>query len=268
MVIYVEHHIMIIKEMRTNKMTMNQTIEIMKQLKLSAMAKAFENQANNPQVFSELSFEERLSLLMEAESLSRKNNLLQRLIRQANFNQSCAAIENIQYLEERKLNREFLIKLATNQYVKHTQNIILVGASGAGKTYISCALGMSACRSYIKTKYMRLPDLLVELQLAREHGTFKKVIEQYKKITLLILDEWLLIQLKETEARDILEIIEARHNRASTIFCSQFDVGGWHEKIGESTLADAILDRIVHNSHKIIIDSKESMRKLQNDTLK
>ncbi len=135
-----------------------------------------------------------------------------------------------------------------------------MGASGNGKSYISCAFGIAACRNYYTAKYVRLPDLLDELNVARGEGIFKKVMKQYKNTSLLILDEWLLTPLKGNEARDLLEIVEARHQVSSTIFCSQFAPGGWHEKIGEGTLADAILDRIIHDSYKILIDGKVSMR--------
>lgn len=128
-------------------------------------------------------------------------------------------------------------------------------------SYIACALGMAAIRNFLSVRYVRLPELLAELAIARGNGTFRKVIQQYKKPSLLILDEWLLYPLKETEARDLLEIAEARYRKASTIFCSQFDVPGWRDKIGDPTLADAICDRIVHDSYSIVIECKESMRK-------
>ena len=128
-------------------------------------------------------------------------------------------------------------------------------------TYLACALGMAAARNFLCVKYIRLPELLVELSIARNNGTFPKIIQQFKKPALLIIDEWLLYPLKETEARDLLEIAEARYRKASTIFCSQFDIPGWREKIGDPILADAICDRIVHDSYPIIIDCKESMRK-------
>ena len=134
-------------------------------------------------------------------------------------------------------------------------------SSGVGKTYLSNALGIAACRQFYTVKYIRLPDLMNELAVARGEGIYKKVMNQYKKVSLLILDEWLLIPLSNTEARDLLEIVEARHKRGSTIFSSQFTPAGWHGKIGEGTLADAILDRIVHDSYTILVDGEESMRK-------
>ena len=138
---------------------------------------------------------------------------------------------------------------------------MLLGATGSGKTYLACALGMAAVRKFLSVKYIRLPELLTELAIARSNGTYRKVVQQYKKPVLLILDEWLLYPLKETEARDLLEIAEARYKKASTIFCSQFDVPGWRDKIGDPILADAICDRIVHDSYPLVIDCKESMRK-------
>ena len=135
-----------------------------------------------------------------------------------------------------------------------------MGASGNGKTYMSCAFGVAACRNYYTVKYVRLPDLLNELAVARGEGIYQKVMKQYKKVSLLILDEWLLRPLEGAQAVDVLEIVEARHHSGSTIFCSQFDPRGWHEQIGEDTLADAILDRIIHDSYTIFIDGEISMR--------
>lgn len=132
-----------------------------------------------------------------------------------------------------------------------------------GKHTLPEALGIAACRQFYKVKYVRLPDLLDELAVARGEGIFQKAMKPYKPVNLLILDEWLLTPLKGNEARDLLEIIESRHHQGSTIFCSQFDPRGWYEKIGEDTLADAILDRIIHNSYQILIDGKESMRERQ-----
>ena len=146
-------------------------------------------------------------------------------------------------------------------YITEAHNVILMGATGTGKTYLACTLGMAAVRNFMKVRYVRLPELFPELAIARGDGSFPKVIQQYKRPALLILDEWLLYGLKETEARDLLEIIEARHKVASTIFCSQFSVRGWQDKIGDPILADAICDRIVHDSYTLVVEGKESMRK-------
>lgn len=135
-----------------------------------------------------------------------------------------------------------------------------MGASGNGKSYLGRAFGIATCRNYYSVRYVRLPELLDELAVARGEGIFQKAINNYKKVNLLILDEWLLTPLRGNEARDLLELIEARHQTSSTIFCSQFAPGGWHEMVGKDTLADAILDRIVHDSYKIFIEGKTSMR--------
>ena len=177
------------------------------------------------------------------------------------FAEPGACIEDIEYHADRNLDQTQISRLATCNYITEKHNVILLGATGSGKTYLACALGMAAARNFLQVRYVRLPELLTELAIARGNGTYRKVIQQYKKPALLILDEWLLYPLKETEARDLLEIAEARYKKASTIFCSQFDIPGWREKIGEPILADAICDRIVNDSYSIVIDCKESMRK-------
>jgi len=169
-------------------------------------------------------------------------------------------MESIEYHDDRKLNKEELLKLFTCNYIKECRNIIIIGASGSGKSWLSCAYGLAACRNYYSVRYIRLPELLDELKIARAGDSFRKAINHYKQIKLLILDEWLLTPLREQEAIDLLEIVEARNQVSSTIFCSQFKPGGWHEKIGQDTLADAILDRIIHNSYQILIEGIMSMR--------
>jgi DNA replication protein DnaC len=183
------------------------------------------------------------------------------LIRNAGYSFSDACVENIEYYDDRNLDKAQITRLATCNYIQECHNIIILGATGSGKTYLSNALGMSASRNFYTVKYCRLPELLGELAIARGDGSYRKIMKLYKQVRLLILDEWLLFPLKETEARDLLEIVEARHKKASTIFCSQFELGGWYNKIGEPTLADAICDRIAHDSYSIVIAGKDSMRK-------
>jgi DNA replication protein DnaC len=236
------------------------TIDKLHEMKLSAMAEAFRNQTQD-QALAGLSFEDRFGLIVDTEWSKRKNNHLTRLIRNAGFADTNACVENIEYTADRKLDKTQIATLATCNYIQERHNIIILGAAGAGKSYLGCAFGIAACRNFYRVKYMRLPELLNDLAVARGEGTYKKTIKEYKRIGLLILDEWLLLPLSNLEARDLMEIVEARHKRASTIFVSQFAPQGWHHRIGEETLADAILDRIVHDSYIIYLEGKDSMRK-------
>lgn len=237
----------------TNEATINKLIE----MRLTAMADALRIQLQD-NVQTELPFEDRIGLLVDIEYNSRKNNRLKRLIKKATFDQSHACIADINCSTGRKLNKSQIHSLSTCSYIAESHNIIIMGAAGSGKSYLACAFGMEACKQFYTVKYVRLPELFVDLAVARGQGDYKKVLFQYTKVNLLILDEWMLVSLTETEARDLLEIIHARHKRASTIFCSQFSPAGWHGKIGEATIADAVLDRIVHDSYIIEIHSDGS----------
>lgn len=241
------------------KMTVESTLQKLNELKLYSMEKMYMDQISDP-AFKELSFDDRLSLMIDGEWLRRQNSRLNRLMANAQFKMSQACVEDILYYEDRKLDKAFITKLSTCNFVAENQNVIIKGASGNGKSYLACALGVSACRNNYSVRYVRLPELLDELAVARLNGTYQKTMKVYRKIKLLILDEWLLVSLDEMQARDLLEIVESRHMTSSTIFCSQFDTAGWYEQIGESTLADAIIDRIIHSSHNILIDGKISMR--------
>lgn len=236
------------------------TIDKLREMRLGVMANALEDQMENS-AFQNMAFEDRLGMLVDAEWSARKSNHLKKLIRQASFAEPEACLEDVEYLADRNLRREELLRFGTCNYIREHHNILLLGATGAGKTYLACALGMAAVRQYLSVKYIRLPDLLVDFNLARGDGTIRKLLTQYKKYSLLIIDEWLLYPLKETEARDILEIMESRYRRASTILCSQFDIPGWREKLADPILADAICDRLVHDAYTVIIGGKESMRK-------
>jgi len=242
----------------TNEATINKLLE----MRLTTMADAYRRQLQEHSL-DNFSFEERLGLLVDIEYTSRKNNRLKRLIHSAGFDQSYACIADINYSAGRKLDKSQIERLASCQYIAEKHNIIIMGASGAGKSYLACAFGIEACKQYYTVKYIRLPELLADLAVARGEGIYKRVINQYRKVNLLILDEWMLVSLTETESRDLLEIIHARHKRASTVFCSQFSPAGWHGKIGETTLADAILDRIVHDSYTIEIHGSESDRSMR-----
>lgn len=240
-------------------MLSNSTIGKLHEMKMSIMAKTFREQLEDDNM-SSLSFEERFGLLVDAEWSARKTNRLKRLIRNANYDIPSACVEDIEYHSDRKLDKAMITRLGTCQYIEERHNIIILGATGNGKTYLSNAFGMAASRNFYTVKYIRLPELLGELAIARGDGRYQKVVKQYKQAKLLILDEWLLFPISETDARDILEIVNARHKRASTIFCPQFAEEGWHGKIGETAVADAICDRIVHDSYKIVI-AGDGMRK-------
>lgn len=235
-------------------MTNQATIDKLIEMKLTSMADAFRIQENDPSM-KEVSFEDRFGLLVDTEYTKRKNNRLKRLIKNAQFDQPSASVADIDYTSGRKLNKDLIKRLASCEYISDYRNIFITGATGSGKSYMACAFGMEACKHYYNTKYVRLPDLLIELRAARENGIYRKVMAKYANPILLILDEWLLLKPTQEEQQDILELLHRRRKRSSTIFCSQYSRDGWYEQLGgdASPLADAILDRIVHDGYVIDI---------------
>ena len=221
------------------------TYDKLVKMHMSAMADAYRQQTDDPAV-ANLSFNERFAMVVDVGYWSRHNNRLKRNIPPAAFDQPHAALTDINYTAGRLLGKPLIEALGTCEYIRERHNVIIMGATGSGKTYIGCTLGMEACKQGFTVRFIRLPDLLEELVIARGQGNFKKVLTQWKKTDLLILDEWILIFLTETEARHLLKIVHARHKRASTIFYSQL-----YGKFPEATIADAIPDRIVHDSYTI-----------------
>ena len=237
-------------------MTVQSTIDKLIEMHLKTMADAFRAQRNDPQM-KDIPFEDRFGMLVDLEYASRKKNALIRLIKNADLEQPDASVSDIDYGHNRKLNRELIERLATCEYIQEYRNIIIMGATGSGKTYLACAFGMEACKRYYNVKYVRLPDMLLDLQNARDEGRFRDALKKYINPVLLILDEWLLLPLTGKDSANLFEVIHKRRKHSSTIFCSQFKEGGWYQKLGgsDSPISDAIMDRIIYDSYKILIES-------------
>lgn len=243
-------------------MMLEMTLGKLNQLKLYGMAEALAEQAQGT-MYTSLSFEERLALLVDREMTVRDNRRLTNLLRGARLRYSSACPEEIDFRTPRGLSKEAILSLMQNGWVKGKQNVIITGPTGSGKTFIACALANSACRSGHSAYYIRLPRLLQELHIARGDGSYGKLLTRLAKYTILVIDDWGLAKLGDKERRDILEVLEDRHGITSTIVASQIPMDKWHDAIGDPTIADAVLDRMVHNAHMITMSLKaESMRKL------
>lgn len=235
-----------------------QTFEKLYALNLTGMAEALKGQIQRPEM-NDLSFEERFAMLADAEYLFRENKRMKRLLQNAKLKLP-ASLEDIDYRAPRGLDKSVIRSLGTCGWIRKRQNVIIVGPTGTGKTYLSCALAQRACRDGLSAFYLRTPALYRTLATARADGSYARMLARLGRLSLLILDDLGLAALSDQERRDLLEVVEDRHGAASTIITSQLPVEHWHEVIGDPTIADALLDRLVHNAHRVTLKG-ESMRK-------
>lgn len=240
-----------------------QTLQQLRTLKLIGMADALEQQQTQPATHEELCFEERLSLLVDRESTHRHNNKITRLLKMAKLKLQ-ANPEDVDYSHPRGLIKSQFAHLLNGQWLQQHHNILLTGPTGCGKTYLACVLATQACRQGYSVRYFRTSRLLEELSIAHGDGRFSKLIQQLAKTDVLLLDDWGLEKLSQGQRNDLLEIMEDRHGLKSTLMTSQLPISQWHQSIGDATLADAILDRLLHNAHKLTLKG-ESMRKMMSD---
>jgi len=238
-----------------------QTITQLKQLRLSAMANALVSQTEQPGTYQGLSFEERLQLLTDSELLDRNQRKQQRLLKAAKLKIN-ANPRDIDYQHPRALNQSMIANLLQSDWIEKHQNLLITGPCGSGKTYIACALAHAACMKAYRVKYTRLSRLLMELTQSKADGSYSKALQTLSKLDLLIIDDWGLEPLTAPHRNDLMEIMDDRHGSSSTLMISQLPTDQWYQSIGDNTLADAILDRLMHNAHRIKLKG-ESMRKKQ-----
>ena len=240
-------------------MTQENIFNQLQQLKLIGMAKAFSEQLEQPPV-QDLSFNERFALLVDRESLHRNNRRITNLLRQAKLRQQ-ACIEEVNYRHQRDLNKSQFASLISCDFIRQHHNLIITGPTGCGKSYLACVIGNQACRQGLSVRYILLPRFLEELTIAHADGSYGKLLIQMLKVDVLILDDFgLSPALNSQQRRDLFNLIEDRHQIKSTIITSQLPVQHWHDHIGDPTTADAILDRLLQNAHRIELNGG-SMRK-------
>jgi DNA replication protein DnaC len=235
-----------------------QTYEKLYAMKLVGMAEALKDQMGRADMDG-LAFEERFAMLVDAQHLFRENKRMKRLLENAKLKLS-ASMEDVDYRTSRDLDKSVFLKLGTCEWVRSHRNVIVVGPTGVGKTFLACALAHKACREGMSSFYIRTPKLYYMLAMARADGSYARVLSKLAKTSVLVIDDLGIAALTDTERQDLLEVIEDRHGSASTIVTSQLPVEHWHEVVGDPTIADAILDRLVHNAHKITLKG-ESMRR-------
>jgi DNA replication protein DnaC len=228
------------------------TIDKLHQLGLGAMATAWTEQQHHADLTS-LAFDERLGLLVDAEWLARENKRLTRALKEAKLKFPHACIEAIDYPARRELDKAVIRQLATCRWVQEHHNVLVVGATGVGKSFIACALAQQACRKGFRAYYRRASRLYHDLSLARADGTYVRVLARLARIDVLVIDDWGLAPPQDQERRDLLEILEDRYGARSTILTSQLPPAQWHDHLGEAMVADAICDRLLHNAHRLVL---------------
>lgn len=240
-----------------------QTLTQLKELRLSGMANALAQQLEQPNTYDGLSFEERLQLLTDSEAQERKNRQQQRLLKAAKFKLTAHA-QDIDYLHPRGLKQSLMASLLQCDWINKGQNLLITGPCGSGKTYLACALGETACLKGYSVKYYRISRLMLALNQAKADGSYSKSLQGLAKLDCLIIDDWGLEPLSAAQRNDLMEIMDDRHGNTSTLIMSQLPTDQWYQSIGDNTLADAILDRLMHNAHRIKLKG-ESMRKIQSE---
>ena len=234
------------------------TLDKLELLRLHGMIQALKQQWQQPEI-NELSFEQRLGLLVDRETDLRQTRQMQVRLRKAKLRQN-AVVEDVDFKQPRGLDRSQVLQLATCQWIKQKQNLLITGPTGVGKSYLACALSHTACREGYSVLYLRVARLFADLALARGDGRYIKLLATFAKTDLLILDDYGLAPFTKEQRYDFLEILEDRHGLRSTLVTSQLPIEHWHEQIGDPTTADAILDRLVHNAHTMKLKGG-SMRK-------
>ncbi|TAL82480.1 MAG: AAA family ATPase [Rhodanobacter sp.] len=237
----------------------NPTQQILRELRLAGMAQAYEEQQSNPAAQS-LTFDERFGLLVDAENAQRENRRLGRLLREAKLKMTTACGEDIDFSTRRHLDKRQILDLLTCQWIERGQHVLITGLTGVGKTWLACALGNEAARKGHGVLYKRLPRFLEELEIAHADGSLPKLRTRLARARLLIMDDWGVAPITRRGRQDLLEVIDDRVPGASVLITAQMPVEAWHEYLGEPTIADAILDRLLHNAHRIALEG-ESMRR-------
>lgn len=243
-------------------MLTEQTFQLLSSMRMLGFARALRQQLHEDG-YEKLSFEERIAMLIDTEHADREARKLTRRLQQAKLRQK-ACLEDIDYRHARGLDKATVRRLATCQWVDKHQNVILTGPTGVGKTYIACALADQVCREGMTAIYRRMPRLLHELMLARADGSYTKLLARFAKTDVVVLDDWGLAPLSDPERRDLLEVFEDRHGTRSTLVATQLPLDAWHRYIGEPTIADAILDRLVHNAHRLELKGGSMRKKRSN----